>query len=320
MDGQEGNDQNDKAVAQCVEHALGERPLRLERQALAHSGNAIYRAYLSGGRSLAVRVSAQAGAFAHTRANLAVLRDLGLPVQTVHAQGATPEGGEFVALDWLPGRDIYYAFPDLDARQAERIAETVSAYQRRVEEELPAAPGGGFGWAAIGAPAPHARWTEVFGEPAPDDMHTAALARADATPLERFRARLGLARASLEDYFDTLRPICFLDDLTIKNVLVEGGELSGLIDFDTVCYGDPLLVLGATLAHIDSEVGEHGRAYAAALLRCWAPEGERRRATGFYASLWIIGFLTQALERGNAARANRLAPVLDQLLCVAEGA
>jgi aminoglycoside phosphotransferase len=318
MSGQESNDET--AVAQCVERALGERPLRLERQTLAHSGNAVYRAHMSGGRSLAVRVSAKARAFKYTHANLAVLRDLGLPVQTVHAQGTTPEGGAFVALDWLPGRDIYYAFPDLDARQAERIAETVSVYQRRVAEQLPTAPGGGFGWAAIGAPAPHVRWTEIFGDPAPADMLNAALARADATPLERFRARLGLARASLEDYFDSLRPVCFLDDLTIKNVLVDGGELSGLIDFDTVCYGDPLLVLGATLAHIDAEVGEHGRAYAAALLRCWAPEGERRRATGFYASLWIIGFLTQELVHGNTERGRMLASVLDQLLSVVEGA
>jgi aminoglycoside phosphotransferase (APT) family kinase protein len=318
MGEQESDD--DAAIAQCMEHALGERPVRLERQALAHSGNAVYCADMPGGHSLAVRVSPRAHAFSHTRANLNVLRALGLPVQTVHAQGATPAGGEFVVLDWLPGRDLYFVFPELDARQAERIAETVTAIQRRVAEQLPAAPGGGFGWAAIGAPGPHARWTEVFGAPVPAAVHAATLERTDATPIDRFRARLGLARASLETYFDTLRPVCFLDDLTIKNVLVDGGELSGLIDLDTVCYGDPLLVLGATLAHIDSEVGEYGRAYAAALLRCWAPEGEQRRATGFYASLWVIGFLTQALERGDAARVNHLTSVLDQLLRVAEGA
>nr|WP_257032060.1 aminoglycoside phosphotransferase family protein [Paraburkholderia bryophila] len=127
-------------------------------------------------------------------------------------------------------------------------------------------------------------------------------------------------RASLEDYFDTLRPVCFLHDLTIKNVLVDDNELSGLIDFDSVCYGDPLLVLGTTLAHIDTLVGERGRRYAEALLRCWAPQGERRRATGFYASLWVIGFLAAAIEQGNAASVHFLTPVVDQLLRVAERA
>ncbi|RKP50627.1 phosphotransferase family protein [Trinickia fusca] len=318
MGEQGGND--DAAIAQCMEDALGERPLRLERQAFTHSGNAVYRARMAGGRSLAVRASPEAGTFLHTRSNLAVLRGLGLPVQEVHAQGVTPAGGDFVVLDWLPGRDLYYVLGSLDARQTERIAETLCEFQCRVGQWQPAAAEGRFGWGAIGARAPHARWTEVFGELAPTELLVATLARTDATPLDRFRARLGLVRASLEGYFDTLRPTCFLDDLTIKNVLVDGGELSGLIDFDTVCYGDPLLVLGATLAHIDTEVGERGRPYAEALLRCWAPEGECIRATAFYASLWIIGFLSLAIGQRNVERVRRLTTVLERMLSAAESA
>ncbi|WCM22880.1 aminoglycoside phosphotransferase family protein [Paraburkholderia bryophila] len=309
---------DDAAIAQCMADVHGERPLRLERQAFAHSGNTVYRAHMAGGRSLAVRVSPEAATFLHTGANLAALHGLGLPVQTLLARGVTPTGGDFVVLDWLPGRDLFYAFDSLDARQTERIAETVTAFQSQVAQQLPAPAQGGFGWTAIGTRAPRARWTEIFDEPTPIASHVATLARADATPLDRFRARLGLVRASLEDYFDTLRPVCFLHDPTIKNVLVDDNELSGLIDFDSVCYGDPLLVLGTTLAHIDTLVGERGRRYAEALLRCWAPQGERRRATGFYASLWVIGFLSAAIKQGNAVSVHFLTPVLDQLLRVAE--
>ena len=318
MGEQGGND--DAAITQRMADVMGERPLRLERQALAHSGNAVYRAHMAGGRSLAVRVSPKAQTFLHTRSNLAMLRGFGLPVQTVLAQGAMPAGGDFIVLDWLPGHDLFYAFDSLDARQAERIAEAVVAFQCKVAQRLPAPAQGGFGWAAVGARAPRGRWTEIFDEPVPAACHVATLARTDATMLERFRARLGLVRASLEDYFDTLHPVCFLHDLTIKNVLVDGGELSGLIDFDTVCYGDPLLVLGTTLGHIDTMVGERGRPYAEALLRCWAPQGERRRATGFYASLWVIGSLSVAIEQGTAASVRFLTLVLDQMLRVAERA
>lgn len=307
-------------IAQCMADALGERPLQFERQLFTHSGNVVFRACMPGGRSLAVRISPDAQTFLHTRSNLDVLRGLGLPVQTVLARDATPSGGEFVVLDWLPGRDLFYVFGSLTAMQTQRIAEAVVAFQCRVAQRLSVVADAGFGWAAINARASHARWTEIFGQPAPAALHVATLARTNTSPLERFRARLGLVRASLENYFDTLRPVCFLDDLTIKNVLVDGGELSGMIDFDTVCYGDPLLVLGATLAHIDTEVGERGRRYAEALLRCWAPQGERRRATAFYASLWVIGFLSLAIEQGNAARVHLLTPVLDRLLCVAESA
>ncbi|RFU49243.1 phosphotransferase family protein [Paraburkholderia sp. DHOC27] len=316
---QRGND-DAEAVAQCMFSLLGERPLRLERQLFTHSGNAVYRAQMGDGRSLAVRVSLDAHTFLHTRANLAALRGLGLPVQTVLAQGTLREHGDVVVLDWLPGRDLFYVLGSLSAREAQRLAEIMVTFQCRVARRLPPVVNGGFGWAAIGAPAPHARWTEIFGDPAPAAFHIATLARMDATPLERYRARLGLVRASLEDYFDTLLPVCFLDDLTIKNVLVDGGELSGLIDFDTVCYGDPLLVLGSTLAHLGTEVGARGSAYATALLQCWAPQGERRRATGFYACLWVTGFLSLAIEQGNAARVRLLTPVLDDLLDMAERA
>jgi len=308
------------AIAQCMADVMCERPLELERQAFTHSGNIVYRARMADGRSLAVRVSPEAQTFLHTRSNLAMLGGIGLPVQKVLAQGMMPTGGDFVVLDWLPGRDLFHVFDSLNEKQSERIAEAVVEFQCRVSQRLPAATHGGFGWGAIGARLPHARWTDVFGEPAPAAFHAATLARADTSALDRFRARLGLVRASLEDYFNTLRPVCFLHDLTIKNVLVDDGELSGLIDFDTVCYGDPLLVLGTTLAHIDTLVGEPGRAYAAALLRCWAPQGERRRATGFYASQWVIGFLSVAIEQGNAASVRFLTPVLDQLLSVAERA
>lgn len=316
--GQGGN--GDAAIAQQITDVLGERPLWLERQVFTHSGNTVYRARMLGDRSLAVRVSPGPQAFLHTGSNLAALRGLGLPVQTMLAQGAMPTGDEFVVLDWLPGRDLFYVFHLLDAGQTERLAEEVFAFQCRVAQRLPAAADGGFGWTGIGARAPFARWTEVFGEPAPAALHLETLARMDASPLECFRARLGLVRASLEDYFDTLRPICFLDDLTIKNVLVDGGKLSGLIDFDTVCYGDPLLVLGSTLAHIYAEAAEHGRHYADALLRCWVPQGERMRATAFYASLWVIGLLSLAINQGNTARVHLLTQACDCLLNVAERA
>jgi aminoglycoside phosphotransferase (APT) family kinase protein len=308
------------AVVQCMMSALGERPFVLERQALTHSGNVVYRVQLADGRSLAVRISPDIQAFSHTGSNLAALRALGLPVQTVLAQGPTPAGGSFVVLDWLPGRDIYYAFKTLNVSQAGRVAEAVVAFQHRVGEQLPAAPGGGFGWAGIGEGAPHARWTEIFGEAAPAEAFAAILERTDARPLDRFRARLGLLRASLEDYFDALRPVCFLDDLTIKNVLVDGGDLSGMIDLDTVCYGDPLMVLGSTLAHIEAEVGNSGTAYAEALLRCWAPRGVQLRATAFYACLWAVGFLSLAVDENDTARMQRLEPVVHQFLRMGETA
>ncbi|WP_395062435.1 phosphotransferase family protein [Paraburkholderia silvatlantica] len=309
------------AVPLWAQRALGAPPLALEHQwLLSQSGNEVYRARMPDGSSRALRISPHARAFVHTGANLGVLRELGMPVQTVLAEGATPMGAAFIVLDWLPGRDLYYALPELSSAQAARIAATVTDFQHRVAaREAPAT--GGFGWVSLfGARRNYARWTDIFGEPAPRNVHIAMRDRPDATPLDRCRGRLGLLRASLEDYFATLAPVCFLHDLTTKNVLVEDGELSGLIDFDSVCYGDPLMVLGVTLAHLEADVGEAGRTYGEALLRCWQPQGVQLRATGFYASLWATGFLSIAHDAGDAERVRALAPVVERLLAMAEGA
>lgn len=40
--------------------------------------------------------------------------------------------------------------------------------------------------------------------------------------------------------------MCFLDDTTTKNVLIDQGQLSGIVDVDTVCFGDPLLTPALT--------------------------------------------------------------------------
>lgn len=282
----------------------------IERQTLTLSGNDIFHAGLADGRDVAVRISPHGGSFAYTRHNLSALDKLGLVVPTVLATGPTATGGSFVILNWIPGRDLQYEFSSLSDWQTTHIAETVNDWQRRVAS-LPESKG--FGWAPIGAHAPLARWTDLFGLPA-----TAATTPEHAAPLERLRARLRAVRRDLEPYFASLRPICFLDDLTIKNVIVEHGELRGIIDVDFVCYGDPLMSIGTTLAHIAADVGEAGHFYGDELLRCAKPSALAQRAVYFYSALWVIGFLAGAVTAEDAARAHELAAVADRMLRAAE--
>lgn len=43
-----------------------------------------------------------------------------------------------------------------------------------------------------------------------------------------------------DDYLNSIKPIPFLDDLSSKNVLINEGRLSGVIDVDWVCFGDKI--------------------------------------------------------------------------------
>ena len=78
-------------------------------------------------------------------------------------------------------------------------------------------------------------------------------------------------RARLE----AVPPLPFLDDLTTKNVLVDGGRLSGVVDVDVVCFGDPLATLALTRASLAATGSSSD--YVEAWLDALAPDDRRRR-------------------------------------------
>ncbi|MGF7132002.1 hypothetical protein P3T40_003485 [Paraburkholderia sp. EB58] len=136
--------------------------------------------------------------------------------------------------------------------------------------------------------------------------------------LSDISSRLRAIRRSVEPYFASLRPICFLDDMTVNNVLVDHSDLQGIIDVDFVCYGDPSMTIGTTLAHIAADVGAAGRFYGEELIRCAAPSRDAHRAIYFYSSLWMTGFLATAEAAGQAQRAAELLQAADAMLRIAE--
>ena len=65
---------------------------------------------------------------------------------------------------------------------------------------------------------------------------------ADPGYADRVEAYLERHRA----YLDAVAPTPFLDDTTTKNVLIADGTLSGIVDVDYLCFGDPLLTVALT--------------------------------------------------------------------------
>jgi aminoglycoside phosphotransferase (APT) family kinase protein len=296
------------ALAQAhsiIRTAMQVEPLAIERQTLSQSGNAVFRADLADGRTVVLRMSPLRGAFAYTAHNLNALREIGVPVQTVLASGAIPAGGSYVVMSWLPGRDLAFELPLMHAEEAAALADTIAACQQRVAA-LPR--GQGFGWAAIGRPALASSWSDMFGRPVEEPLDE------PPTPLNRLRLRLRGLRRALEPYFQAVPPVCFLDDITTKNVIVDKGRLSGLIDLDFACYGDPLLAVGNTLAQLAVQDNDAARAYGATLVQRWQPEGEARRAMHFYSALWLTTAIVAADAAGDAARVNVLGGIVHGML------
>jgi hypothetical protein len=90
-----------------------------------------------------------------------------------------------------------------------------------------------------------------------------------AVELTRHLSRL------LEDVDTAEPPVLCHGDFTPAQLLVQDGVLSGLVDFDTVCWADPALDVGRFLAHVDLAVakatgepgGTAGEPFANSVLR-----------------------------------------------------
>jgi hypothetical protein len=300
---------NYQEVFDLVGRALGVLPHEAQRQQrFSVSDKQIYRILLDNGQTVALRTSPRPRTFAYTASNLSILRLLNLPVQNVLAEGALRSGGSYIILNWIPGRDLADELGAMTPAQMTAVARQVVHCQRRLGA-LPQAPR--CGWAPIGGSGTLANWSAAFGVPC-----TAPLD--DGTLLPSLRARLCRVRIGLEPYLTAVTPVCFLDDLTSKNVLVENGVLRGIIDVDYVCYGDPLLTVGGTLAGIVSTMAQPAEFYVDELVRFWNPDPMQLRAIHFYAALWLIGSLAQPDASIDLARAQRLASAADASLHRAE--
>lgn len=64
---------------------------------------------------------------------------------------------------------------------------------------------------------------------------------------------------SIEEDLSSVRSIPFLWDASERNVIVYDGKISGIVDVDDLCFGDPLFVLGLTYTALENE--EHDTVY-----------------------------------------------------------
>ena len=105
----------------------------------------------------------------------------------------------------------------------------------------------------------------------------------------------------METYFSAVRRIAFLDDITVKNVLIHARKLSGIVDVDVACYGDSLLTLGLTrMALLE-------RGWDLEYVDSWAGEldlsSEQRQALRLYTALYCVDFLSEIGQEFNSNRA-----------------
>lgn len=271
-------------VADVVERALAVRVTDVQLFAPHTSSRRTFEVSLSTGRSVVAKVSATEQSMGPVAHNLEVLRRLGLPVPQVLAVDMSQSvmARDVLVMNRIPGRDLGGEIADMTPGQLSEVARFVVDCQRRVAT-LPVV--GRCGFVPIGVPGTRS-WDDVvqrpngyrFADPPPAD--TADLLAKLRTTLVRLRPQLA-----------AIPPVCFLDDLTTKNVLVEDGRVTGIVDFDVICQGDARFHLGLTAAAVTVLAAPHGPHYLEELNRYADVDDDDRAYVDLYSAAFLINFL-----------------------------
>jgi aminoglycoside phosphotransferase len=171
-----------------------------------------------------------------------LLRPRGVPLPRILAENVKGEL-PWLVLERLPGTDLGAVMANLTSAQLERIAIGVSRAQAITAKTASA---GRYGYAALPEQAPHSAWSQVLEANLDRSRRRIASARLfDPTLVDVVQTAL----TSRRDQIDRIEPIPFLHDTTTKNVIVTpDGNLSGIVDVDDLCFGDPRYPAALTLA------------------------------------------------------------------------
>ena len=306
-----------QAAADVVRRYLGNEPVRVARFPTGLA-NYVYDVVTADGGNVVVRLAraGQGARFAGAVYWHGRLAPLGVPLPRLLRHDVAPADATcpFMLIERLPGQDLAFAYPDLSAAQKRALARRIVAIQRAAST-LP--PGPGFGYAGSYDDRLHPTWAALLEA---DLARNLRRIREAALLDTRFAGQVRAKLAAYAPYLARVTPRAFLDDTTTKNVLIHDGRLSGIVDVDVVCFGDPLLTPALTQMALLS------RGYDTAYIWYWCEEldlrAEQGRVLALYTALCCIGFLGELGQRFNKDVAppveedavRRLVGILDELL------
>lgn len=242
-----------------------------------------------------------------------LLRPLGVPLPALLDQDTgdrTPL--PYLVLERLPGDDLGVVYEALSPDERRSVAGGVAQIQRAVAS-LGVRDGYGYSHDPT-RPPPRAAWADVVR----DNLRRSGYRLRHSPPARELHRRVTDRVAVLQNYLEAVAATPFLDDLTTKNVIVHGGRLSGVVDVDVVCFGDPLYPPALTKVALTAAAAPLG--YVEAWLEQLAPDGPAAEAFGLYCAVFCLDLLSEA-----GLAFNRAAPVVveqervERLIALATG-
>lgn len=166
---------------------------------------------------------------------------LELPIPKVHSLNVQISP-YYCVMPYIPGQDLGLVYKSLSNNQKKDIAHSIYQYQNALKS-LPPAKGYGFLHSYEDTMNMKNTWIEVVENHIKRSEHR--IIQNDIFSLD-YVNRVKIFIPHFSDYFSTIKAEPFFDDATTKNVLIDQGKLSGIIDLDWICFGDRLYVIALT--------------------------------------------------------------------------
>lgn len=266
---------NENVIDQLCFACFSQNPTVIRRCAVG-IGNYVYYTECAG-TAYIVRCASEQNAYNETICWLRKLRALHVPVPKVIQHGCF-QNYSYLILTYIEGQDIGLVYPLLTDGEKRTIAKEVV----RIQEKVSALE--------LMDIAPHWTWHTFI-----QDMLDRARERIaqngyfDTEKVDRLQQQA----VQLDTYFSAVKPVAYLDDISSKNLLIQNGHISGIIDIDWMGIGDKLTYVALTnMALLDLE---YDTDYVRYILEEMQINEQEKRAFLFYTLLYCVDFMG---ERG----------------------
>lgn len=227
-------------------------------------------------------------------------RNLGIPVPEIY-YFSTDTSDRFPSLimERLAGVDLGDVYPELSKEQRFSIVREIVRIQNLVHT-LPMGKGFGYG-SSVDDISLKDSWRKVIlGHLARSRQRIGEVGVFSENVVDQVEKLL----ERFDSYIFSVKPVCFLDDTTTKNVIVYEGKLSGIVDLDAVCFGDPLYTVALTRMSLLSRGWETD--YTDFWVELLGISVEQQRVLDFYTLVFCVDFMAEVGHAFNKEQAEEV--------------
>jgi aminoglycoside phosphotransferase (APT) family kinase protein len=229
---------HEQLVSRIILEQLGQNPEKIERMTVG-TANEVYKVTLPD-REVIARLSSTDKFLRGSHNHIPIFKKLGIKVPDILAEDYSKTNVPYCyqIQSKLEGKDLDLVISALNAEQLKNIAKEIAAIFKKIQT-IPS--DGKFGYIYGQGENLVDTWTERI-----DQMMTQAKTRGLKTGVwnDELEKILSDVLPKYQNYFDAVKSETYFDDMSSKNVLIDNGEFSGLVDLDCLAEGDYLETVG----------------------------------------------------------------------------